>query len=156
MHVRVACETYSSGKCDRQRDGQTTDKVIPMCHYASQATQLFLGCHFVITSTCTNFDDHSSNSSVCIVFTEYNSNNQHVTLTFNTWPWKTPIDVVFSWVKFKGSSSNGSVYMSYWFTKFNNNVHLTLTFDPWPHPFIIPSLTVLAQTVRPVFCLQCM
>ena len=44
MHVSPA--KHSSGKCDRkvwqtdrQTDGQTTDKVIPMCRYASQATQ---------------------------------------------------------------------------------------------------------------------
>ena len=41
MHVSPA--KHSFGKCDRrtdgQADGQTTDKVIPMCRYASQATQ---------------------------------------------------------------------------------------------------------------------
>ena len=44
MHVSPA--KHSFGKCDRkvwqtdrQTDGQTTDKVIPMCRYASQATQ---------------------------------------------------------------------------------------------------------------------
>ena len=44
MHVSPA--KHSFGKCDRkvwqtdrQTDGRTTDKVIPMCRYASQATQ---------------------------------------------------------------------------------------------------------------------
>ena len=44
MHVLPA--KHSFGKCDRkvwqtdrQTDGRTTDKVIPMCCYASQATQ---------------------------------------------------------------------------------------------------------------------
>ena len=44
MHVSPA--KHSFGKCDRkvwqtdrQTNGQTTDKVIPMCRYASQATQ---------------------------------------------------------------------------------------------------------------------
>ena len=48
MHVSPA--KHSFGKCDRrvwqtdrQRDGQTTDKVIPMCRYASQATLCFAG-----------------------------------------------------------------------------------------------------------------
>ena len=47
---KIAPAKHSSGKCDRnvwqtarrtdrQTDGQTTDKVIPMCRYASQATQ---------------------------------------------------------------------------------------------------------------------
>ena len=30
---------WTTGRTDRQTDGQTTDKVIPMCRYASQATQ---------------------------------------------------------------------------------------------------------------------
>ena len=42
-NVCVVCETYLCW-CDRQTygqtDGQTTDKVIPMCRYDSQATQL--------------------------------------------------------------------------------------------------------------------
>ena len=46
MHVSPA--KHSSGgvtdvqtdrRTDRQTDGRTTDKVIPMCRYASQATQ---------------------------------------------------------------------------------------------------------------------
>ena len=45
MHVSPA--KHSFGKCDRRTDrqtdrrtdGQTTAKVIPMCQYASQATQ---------------------------------------------------------------------------------------------------------------------
>ena len=41
MHVSPV--KHSFGKCDRRTDGQTdrrtTDKVIPMCRYASQATQ---------------------------------------------------------------------------------------------------------------------
>ena len=43
MHVSPA--KHSFGKCDRkvlQTDGQT-DKVIPMCRYASQATQKLVG-----------------------------------------------------------------------------------------------------------------
>ena len=35
MHVSPAKHSYAS-----VTDGQTTDKVIPMCRYASQATQL--------------------------------------------------------------------------------------------------------------------
>ena len=31
--------SVTDGRTDRQTDGQTTDKVIPMCHYALQATQ---------------------------------------------------------------------------------------------------------------------
>ena len=41
MHVSAAKHSYGSvtdGQTDR-RDGQTMDKVIPMCRYASQATQ---------------------------------------------------------------------------------------------------------------------
>ena len=42
MHVSPAKHSYGS-VTDRQTDGQTygqtTDKVIPMCRYASQATQ---------------------------------------------------------------------------------------------------------------------
>ena len=30
---------HSFGKCDRRTDRRKTDKVIPMCRYASQATQ---------------------------------------------------------------------------------------------------------------------
>ena len=44
MHVSPA--KHSFGKCDRkvwQTDGRTTDKVIPMCRYASQATQKGFG-----------------------------------------------------------------------------------------------------------------
>ena len=44
MHVSPA--KHSFGKCDRQTDrqtdGRTTDKVIPMCRYASHATQKVL------------------------------------------------------------------------------------------------------------------
>ena len=43
MHVRnIASESVTEkcdGRTDRQTDKQTTDKVIPMCRYASQATQ---------------------------------------------------------------------------------------------------------------------
>ena len=43
MHVlpaNIALESYRKvWQTDRQMDGQTTDKVIPMCRYASQATQ---------------------------------------------------------------------------------------------------------------------
>ena len=42
--MRVSPAKHSFGKCDRrtdrQTDGRTTDKVIPMCCYASQATQI--------------------------------------------------------------------------------------------------------------------
>ena len=31
----------TDGRTDRQTDGRTTDKVIPMCRYASQATQKY-------------------------------------------------------------------------------------------------------------------
>ena len=40
--MHVSPEKHSSGKYDRkvgQTDGQTTDKVILLCRYASQATQ---------------------------------------------------------------------------------------------------------------------
>ena len=42
MHVSPAKHSYGSvtdGQTDRRTDRQTTDKVIPMCRYASQATQ---------------------------------------------------------------------------------------------------------------------
>ena len=42
MHVSPAKHSFASvtdGQTDRRTDGQTTDKVIPMCRYASQATQ---------------------------------------------------------------------------------------------------------------------
>ena len=42
MHVSPAKHSYASvtdGRTDKQTDGRTTDKVIPMCRYASQATQ---------------------------------------------------------------------------------------------------------------------
>ena len=32
-------DRQTDGRTDRQTDRQTTDKVIPICHYASQATQ---------------------------------------------------------------------------------------------------------------------
>ena len=38
MHVSPAKHS-SASVTDRQTDGQTTDKVIPMCRYALQATQ---------------------------------------------------------------------------------------------------------------------
>ena len=44
MHVSPAKHSYASvtdGQTDGQTDRQTTDKVIPMCRYASQATQKF-------------------------------------------------------------------------------------------------------------------
>ena len=45
---------HSFGKCDRQTDGQTdgrsTDKVIPMCRYASQAIQQIHTCSSVLGS----------------------------------------------------------------------------------------------------------
>ena len=31
--------SVTDGRTDRQTDGRTMDKVIPMCRYASQATQ---------------------------------------------------------------------------------------------------------------------
>ena len=34
----IALESVTE-KCDRRTDRRTTDKVIPMCRYASQATQ---------------------------------------------------------------------------------------------------------------------
>ena len=40
MHVAPAKHSYTS-VTDGQTDGRTTDKVIPMCRYASQATQKF-------------------------------------------------------------------------------------------------------------------
>ena len=42
MHVSPAKHSSGSvtdGRTDRRTDRQTTDKVIPMCRYASQATQ---------------------------------------------------------------------------------------------------------------------
>ena len=47
MHVSPANYSYGSvtdGQTDGRTDRQTTDKVIPMCRYASQATQKLL--HF--------------------------------------------------------------------------------------------------------------
>ena len=35
----IALESVTDGRTDGQMDRRTTDKVIPMCHYASQATQ---------------------------------------------------------------------------------------------------------------------
>ena len=35
----IALESVTDRQTDRQTDGRTTDKVIPMCRYASQATQ---------------------------------------------------------------------------------------------------------------------
>ena len=35
----IALESVTDGRTDRQTDGRTTDKVIPMCPYALQATQ---------------------------------------------------------------------------------------------------------------------
>ena len=43
MHVSPAKHS-SAGVTDGQTDGRTTDKVIPMCGYASQATQKCLEC----------------------------------------------------------------------------------------------------------------
>ena len=47
MHVSPAKHSFGKcdiGKCDRltdrQTDGRTADKVIPMCRYALQATQI--------------------------------------------------------------------------------------------------------------------
>ena len=42
MHVSPAKQSYASvtdGQTDRWTDGQKTNKVIPMCRYALQATQ---------------------------------------------------------------------------------------------------------------------
>ena len=41
MHVSPAKDSYArvSRKCDYWTDRQKPDKVIPMCRYASQATQ---------------------------------------------------------------------------------------------------------------------
>ena len=61
MHVSPA--KHSFGKCDRkvwQTDRQTTDKTIPMCRYASQATQQWneQGCtvsfYYMITDSWAN------------------------------------------------------------------------------------------------------
>ena len=45
MHVSPAMcdyqENVTTGQMDRRTDRQTPDKVIPMCCYASQATQKF-------------------------------------------------------------------------------------------------------------------
>ena len=41
MHASPA-KHRSASVTDGQTDGQTTDKVIPMCRYASQPTQKFL------------------------------------------------------------------------------------------------------------------
>ena len=44
MHVSPAKHSYASvtdRQTDRHTDGRTTDKVIPMCRYASQATQKY-------------------------------------------------------------------------------------------------------------------
>ena len=35
----IALESVTDGQTDRRTDRRTTDKVIPMCRYASQATQ---------------------------------------------------------------------------------------------------------------------
>ena len=44
-------ESVTTGQTDGQTDKQTPDKVIPMCRYASQATQkLFLIYEFIIYS----------------------------------------------------------------------------------------------------------
>ena len=50
--MNVSPAKHSFGKCDRkvwQMDGQTTDKVIPMCRYASQATQKYVSITFSAT-----------------------------------------------------------------------------------------------------------
>ena len=48
MHVSPAKHS-SGGVTDGQTDRQTTDKVIPMCRYASQATQKpILNCQHLI------------------------------------------------------------------------------------------------------------
>ena len=41
MHVspaNIAMHDYQESVTDRRKDGQTTEKIIPMCRYASQAT----------------------------------------------------------------------------------------------------------------------
>ena len=39
----IALESVTDGQTDRQTDGRTTDKVVLMCRYASQATQYCMG-----------------------------------------------------------------------------------------------------------------
>ena len=40
-------KSVTTGQTDGQTDRQTPDKVIPMCRYASQATQKFEGISYV-------------------------------------------------------------------------------------------------------------
>ena len=53
MHVSPAKHSSASvtdGPTDRRTDRQTTDKVIPMCRYASQATQNGPSTHVIYLS----------------------------------------------------------------------------------------------------------
>ena len=50
MHVSPAKHSYAS-VTDRRTDGRTTDKVIPMCRFASQATQKWFPFSFDLFHT---------------------------------------------------------------------------------------------------------
>ena len=56
----------TDGRTDRQTDGQTTDKVIPMCHYASQATQKVMSKTLSLT-----FFKSRSNSKVKVTRSKF-------------------------------------------------------------------------------------
>ena len=53
-------ESVTTGQTDRRTDRQTPDKVIPMCRYASQATQKLkgqpcIGHRSIISKSCRFF-----------------------------------------------------------------------------------------------------
>ena len=50
----IALESVTE-KCDRQTDRRMKDKVIPLCHYASQATQKWVNLDMQQSSSPTTF-----------------------------------------------------------------------------------------------------
>ena len=76
-------QSVTIGQTDTRTHRQTPDKVIPMCRYASQATQKSIG--FTMVNMSAKFNKDSHNSLVCNWFIAYFQTFLYVstvTLTF--------------------------------------------------------------------------
>ena len=125
MHVSPAKHSYAwlSRKCDYRTDRhththrQTPDKVIPMCRYASQATQqvisIYVHCDLdlwpptskinrvhplTMCNMSAKFVKQIQNGLVSIVFTSLFPYMSIVTLTFDLWPQKSIGFILSSWL----------------------------------------------------------
>ena len=63
-------ESVTIGQTDTRTHRQTPDKVIPMCRYASQATQK-VSIWFTMGNMSAKFEEEAQNALVCIRFTAY-------------------------------------------------------------------------------------